>query len=281
MDLRPYQEEALAAMTAGLRNGGNGQLHAACGSGKTLMSQQTALRILPDGGLVAVLVPSLALAAQTVSAWREHHPAKGALRVLAVCSDDTVADAPAHLPDVRSPVTTDPAGIVQWLRTPASGLRLLVCTYASADRLHQALEAAGVRLDLLILDEAHHLTGNAELPIRRLTHTTYLPSVRRLYMTATPRTDTYVAQRGAYVSMDDTSLFGPVLYSYPFSRGIAEGYLEDYRLFIVGMRAAEARALLSDPAHHYVEGPGAPDLQTLVAQAALVRAARSTAPAAR
>ncbi|MFV8133222.1 Helicase associated domain protein [Streptomyces syringium] len=274
MVLRPYQEEAVAAVAAGLRDGGIGQLHAACGSGKTLMGQQAALRVLPAGGLVAVLVPSLALVAQTVAVWRALHPDDTALRVLAVCSDDTVTDAPVHLPDVRSAVTTDPAEIGQWLRIPARGLRLIVSTYHSADRLHEALEDTGVRLGLLILDEAHHLTGSTDLPIRRMTEKAFLPSKRRLYMTATPRTDASTAQRGIYASMDDTGLFGPVLYSYPFSRGIAEGYLEDYRLFIVGMHAAEARELLSDPAHDYVEGPGAPGLQTLVAQAALVRAAQ-------
>ncbi|MER6109283.1 DEAD/DEAH box helicase [Streptomyces hirsutus] len=274
MKLRPYQQEAVTAVAAGLRDGGLGQLHAACGSGKTLMGQQAALRILPGNGLVAVLVPSLALVAQTIASWQALHPAGSELRVLAVCSDDTVTDAPVHLPDLRSPVTTDPATIERWLLSPVSGLRLIVSTYMSADRLHEALDAMGVRLDLLILDEAHHLTGRVELPIRRMTERTFLPSMRRLYMTATPRTDQVSAGRGVAVSMDDAGVFGPVLYSYPFSRGIAEGYLEDYRLFVVGVREAEARAMLSDPAYDYVDGIGAPGLSTLVAQAALVQAAQ-------
>ena len=238
------------------------------------MGQQAALRLLPDGGLVAVLVPSLALVAQTVSSWQELHPAEGPLHVLAICSDDTVIDAPAHLPDVQSPVTTDPAHVAQWLQTGHhSGIRLIVSTYASAHCLHQALQGTGAQLDLLVLDEAHHLTGRVELPIRRVTDPAFLPSTRRLYMTATPRT--YAgAQSSGNLSMDDTAVFGPVLYSYPFSRGIAEGYLEDYRLYVVGMHAAEARALLGDPQHDYVEGAGAPSLLTLVAQVALVRAAQ-------
>ncbi|WP_406011722.1 Helicase associated domain protein [Streptomyces sp. NBC_00984] len=66
----------------------------------------------------------------------------------------------------------------------------------------------------------------------------------------------------------------PVLYDYPFGRGIAEGYLTDYRLYVVGIRESEARALFTDPDREYVEGPGAPSLQTLVAQAALIRAAQ-------
>ncbi|MFF7115464.1 Helicase associated domain protein [Streptomyces albogriseolus] len=274
MELRPYQQEAVTAVAAGLRDGGLGQLHAACGSGKTLMGQQAALRILPGGGLVAVLVPSLALVSQTIASWRALHPAGSELHVLAVCSDDTVTDAPVHLPDLHSPVTTNPATIARWLRSPVSGTRLIVSTYMSADRLHEALGVMGMRLDLLILDEAHHLTGRVEIPIRRMTEQSFLPSLRRLYMTATPRMDRTAADHGGTVSMDNTSVFGPVLYSYPFSRGIAEGYLEDYRLFVIGVRESEARAMLSDPAYDYVGGVGAPSLSTLVAQAALVRAAQ-------
>ncbi|MFD7957221.1 Helicase associated domain protein [Streptomyces ardesiacus] len=274
MELRPYQQEAVTAVAECLCDGGVGQLHAACGSGKTLMGQQAALRILPDGGLVAVVVPSLALVSQTIASWRALHPAAPDLHVLAVCSDDTVTDAPVHLPDLHSPVTTDPATIGQWLRSPISGTRLIVSTYSSADRLHEALKAKGAQLDLLILDEAHHLAGRVEIPIRRMTERSFLPSNRRLYMTATPRMDRAASDHGSSVSMDDTSVFGPVLYSYPFSRGIAEEYLEDYRLFVVGVRESEALALLSDSAYDYVEGVGGPSLSTLVAQAALIRAAQ-------
>lgn len=86
--------------------------------------------------------------------------------------------------------------------------------------------------------------------------------------------DAAAASRHGFLSMDDATVFGPVLYTYPFGRGIAEGYLEDYRLYVVGIRESEARALLTDKTREYVEGPGAPSLQTLVAQAALVRAAQ-------
>ncbi|GAA5070413.1 DEAD/DEAH box helicase [Streptomyces similanensis] len=274
MQLRPYQQEAVAAVTAGLRDGGLGKLYAACGSGKTLMSQQAAVRIVPGDGLVAVIVPSLALVAQTIAAWQALHPEGRGLHILAVCSDDTVTDAPVHVQDLHSPVTTSPAAIRQWLRAPASGLRLIVCTYLSAGRLHGALEDTGTRLDLLILDEAHHLTGRVELSTRILVNRAVLPAARRLAMTATPRRDRAAAESGGTISMDDETLFGPVLYSYPFSRGIAEGYLKDYRLFVVGIRAAEARAMLNDPAHDYVDEPGGPSLTTVIAQAALVRAAQ-------
>ncbi|MCX5078756.1 Helicase associated domain protein (plasmid) [Streptomyces sp. NBC_00513] len=275
VELRPYQNEAITAIFEGLAGGGVGQLHAACGSGKSLMAQQSAMRLLPAGGLAVVMVPSLALVAQTITTWRALHPAGTGLDVLAVCSDDTVTDAPAHLPDIPAQVTTDPQIIADWLARPArGGIRLIVGTYISANRLHDALHQVEAKLDLLVLDEAHHLTGRPDFVIRRVTEPTYLPAVRRLYMTATPRVDAAAAGRHGHLSMDDVALFGPVLYTYPFSRGIAEGYLEDYRLYVIGIRESEARAMLADKGREYVEGPGAPSMQTLVAQAALVRAAQ-------
>ncbi|MEU3877654.1 Helicase associated domain protein [Streptomyces sp. NPDC029704] len=267
--LRPYQEEAVTAIAQGLRAGGMGQLHAACGSGKTLMSVMAATRLVPGDGLLVVFAPSLALIAQSIRQWRALSRVDA---VLAVCSDDTVADAPAHLGDIPAQVSTDPGEIAAWLRT-ARGRRLVVATYRSAPRLAEALRETDITVDLAVYDEAHHLSGRIDQPGRRMPETAFLPAVRRQYMTATPRIEHGVARSGTWLSMDDTSVFGPVLYSYPFSRGIAEGYLEDYRVFIVGIRASEARALLDDPDHEYVEGPGAPSLQTLVAQAALVRAA--------
>ncbi|MEU7031405.1 DEAD/DEAH box helicase family protein [Streptomyces sp. NPDC046275] len=61
MQRRPYQREAVEAITEGLAHGGTGQLHAACGSGKSLMGQQSALRLLGCGGLAADSSESFAL----------------------------------------------------------------------------------------------------------------------------------------------------------------------------------------------------------------------------
>ncbi|MEV8100536.1 hypothetical protein [Kitasatospora sp. NPDC085879] len=67
------------------------------------------------------------------------------------------------------------AVITAWLRTSATGLRLIVGTYASADRPAEAVRAAGTPLDLLVLDEAHHLTGRADQTSRRCVDRAHLP----------------------------------------------------------------------------------------------------------
>ena len=99
-----------------------------------------------------------------------------------------------------------------------------------------------------------------------------MPARRRLYMTATPRIDAELAERRGFLSMDDEALFGPVLYSYPFSRAIAEEHLEDYRVFVVGIPDPRVVALANDERRLYADTAGAPELRTVIAQAALIRA---------
>ncbi|WP_405594618.1 Helicase associated domain protein [Streptomyces sp. NBC_01092] len=268
--LRPYQRQIIDSVVAGLRSGGPGQIHMACGSGKTLVGQRAAEELLPHGGTVAVLVPSLALVAQTLNAWRRRSALP--LDVLAVCSDDSVADSLVHVADLPVPVSTHPGQITQWLSGPSEDgcLRLVLCTYVSGPRLAEAVRATRP-LDLVIADEAHHLAGRADSPTRQIRNPQVLPASRRLYMTATPKVDIRTDVVDA-PGMDDTGLFGPVLDAYPFARGIAEGYLEDYRIAVIGVPDREARELLANQDTEYLEEAGAPSLQTVVSQAALARA---------
>lgn len=77
MKLRDHQIEAVAAIVRGLdirpggipRNGLRGQVHAACGTGKTIIAAASAKRLVPKGRIL-VLVPTLDLLTQTVQEWR-------------------------------------------------------------------------------------------------------------------------------------------------------------------------------------------------------------------
>ncbi|TGB14589.1 DEAD/DEAH box helicase, partial [Streptomyces palmae] len=267
-ELRPYQREAVTALTAGLAAGGLGQLHAACGSGKTQMAVQAAVNgLVPDDGLVVVLAPSIPLVAQLLTPFRAAFPRA---RALAVCSDATVGrgtDTPMQVSDLDVPVTTDAAEIAAWCE---AGSVLLVGTYASADRVAEALHSCGRTADLLVCDEAHRLAGRPDAQTKRVTQPGFLPARRALFMTATPRMDAYLADRAGALSMDDRTVFGPVLYRYPFPRAIAERWLSDYRILVMGVPHSDARAVLEtrDAIYHDRHL----DAQTLAAQIALIRA---------
>lgn len=268
--LRPYQREAVDALTEGLALGGRGQLHAACGSGKTRIGAEVGARLVPADGLIVVLAPSLALVAQNLFTWREHHPVHA---VLAVCSDDTVADAPVHLDDIPAEVTTNVAQIEGWLRR-TGGRRMVVGTYISSGRLAEALRNLGMQADLLVCDEAHHLAGRPDYATRRVLDEEHLPARRHLFMTATPRIDEVKRVTMDGLSMSDQGVFGPVLYRYPFARAIREGYLDDYRIVVMGVSTRQIMEMLRDDEHEWLDrAAGMVDLRTLATQIVLTKAA--------
>jgi predicted helicase len=234
------------------------------------MAALGAARLVPGDGLLVVFTPSLALVAQTLREWRSLCPADA---VLAVCSDDTVTDAPAHVGDLGEQTTTDVDEILSWLHR-TRGRRLVVSTYLSAHRLAEALRSAGATVDLAVHDEAHHLAGRPDFTTHRILDTTFFPARRRLFMTATPRIDDLRAETSGTLTMSDTTIFGPVLYHYPWARAISEGYLDDYRVVIMGVTHKQLLDLLRDEKHSHVEAPGGPDLRTLAAQTVLAQAAR-------
>jgi superfamily II DNA or RNA helicase len=268
--LRPYQADAVAAITAALRDGGCCQLLAACGTGKTYIASRVAAGLAGDA-LVAVLVPSIALAAQTITAWQA-----GCLveQVLAVCSDYTVGGGGVRAADLPVPVTTDAEVIAKWL-ADTCGRALIVCTYDSAHRLAEGLRRAGQAAGLVVCDEAHRLAGQAGKPTAAILQPGFLPEVRRLYMTATPRIGTGISPGGKLLvtSMDDEKIFGPVAYSYPFSRAIAEGWLKGYRLVVAAITDAHLSELLDSPDGRSLVAEGGVGLRMAAAQAALAMTA--------
>jgi superfamily II DNA or RNA helicase len=265
---RLYQDEAYDSVTAGLQDGGRGQLRMACGTGKTRTASRVAGGLSGDGGVTVMLVPGLALAAQTIRDWQASCPVD---RVLAVCSDYTVG-AGDRFAGLSVPVTTDPSSIAGWLGRGA-GRSLVVATYDSGDRLAEALRKAGKTADLAVCDEAHRLAGDAGKPTAQVLQPGFLPARRYLFMTATPKIVTGTARGGELVvaSMDDESLFGPVLYDYPFSRAIAEGWLKDYRIVIATVTSRQVAELLDG--NPDLVGEGDVPVRMAAAQAALAMTA--------
>ncbi|MFI1585284.1 Helicase associated domain protein [Embleya sp. NPDC020630] len=184
---RPHQVEAVDAAVRGLegpvRPGGNrGLLVSATGTGKTLIAAETARRLAPTGGTL-VLVPTLDLLTQTVTAWRtlEHEEA-----MLAVCSlegDDALGAA-----GVRA--TTSGPSLALWAQ---QHVRYTVfATYASLGTvIHAHTGPYGIPAlpawRLVLCDEAHRAAGHVDKSWTDIHDNTLVPALRRLYMTATPR----------------------------------------------------------------------------------------------
>ena len=211
----PHQLEAVAAVIGALDVGGRCQVSMATASGKTHVAVWSASSLGVER--VLVLVPSLALIAQTADVWStDAH--WGAARRLAVCSDTGELELEA---------TTDPATVAAFLDAP--GPAIVFATYHSSE----VLVAAARRFDLTVADEAHHLAGEADkafAPVLR----GEIPTDRTLFMTATPRRFRRSGGDSELVGMD-AEVFGPRVFDFPLSDAVAAGVVADYRVIVAAV----------------------------------------------
>ncbi|MDQ1013418.1 superfamily II DNA or RNA helicase [Streptomyces sp. V4I23] len=247
--LRDHQIEAVAAIVRGLDippggipwNGLRGQVHAACGTGKTIIAAASAKRLVPKGRIL-VLVPTLDLLAQTVKAW---HEAGHKGPAVAVCS---LQDDP-ELWNLKVRSTTNPVQLALW---HGQGPVTIYATYASLGVLAEAFEGVyGQQLapmDLAVVDEAHRTSGSMGKAWADIHDQTVIPAHRRLYLTATPRIwqerpNWEVAEgvrdplpREMAASMDDEKVFGPVLYKLSLASAVSRGLLARYQIIVLELQ---------------------------------------------
>ncbi|ELB93976.1 hypothetical protein Rwratislav_06260, partial [Rhodococcus wratislaviensis IFP 2016] len=261
-NLAPHQKAAVKDVLTSLdtqsTEDSRAKLLMPCGTGKTVTCHAVAEEL--GAQQVLVLVPSLSLLAQTMRAWQSQ--SQGRLRVIAVCSDESVVargndDIVMDPSEILAPVTTDPNALASFL--VGSGAQathelwptVVFCTYHSSPVVAAAQELV-TRLDshsfdLAVADEAHYLAGNVSKTFATVLDATKIRARRRLFATATPRIvstklkDT-LAKDGRdhdVVSMDDPDIFGPVAHELRFSEALADGLLTDYQVVVLGIDDAD------------------------------------------
>lgn len=239
--LRPYQEEALAAIATGFQQTDRGKCIMPPGTGKTLVALRVAEQQAGLGQTVLFCAPSIALVNQTIKAWQRD--ATMPLRFVAVTSDRTVGkkgdDEGATA--LIIPPTTQAEDLAQAAQAVPDAMTVVVSTYQSLPVVAEAHRLGLPRFACALADEAHRTTGHAASDEERSAFLLFhdqkmIPAEKRLYLTATPRifeTDlTEKLQQAGHVamSMDDYTIFGPEFFRYTFRQGVAAGYLADYQV---------------------------------------------------
>ncbi|MEU1407860.1 Helicase associated domain protein [Streptomyces sp. NPDC005728] len=244
-ELRPHQREAVDAVLSALEfparsvvptRGLRTQVIMATGSGKSLVATRSAEEL--RAGRVLVLVPSLDLLAQTEAAWREGGRTGPMIGVSSLRGED-----------VAFPNTTDVEELVEWVR-PFDKVTVFA-TYASLGlgTLERAHKAGLPGWDLIVVDEAHRTSGRLGKPWAVVHDNQRIPSLRRLYMTATPRLwqldeDSEGAPGELVASMEDDpdGPFGSRAYTLTLSEAIDRGICAPYQVVCVDITDTQLQA---------------------------------------
>jgi superfamily II DNA or RNA helicase len=281
--LRPHQREAVDAVLQALElparstvpeRGLRTQVIMATGSGKSLIAVRSAEEL--HAGRVLVLVPSLDLLAQTEAAWREGG------RTGPMIGVSSLRGGEASFPN-----TTDVDELISWVR-PLDKVTVFA-TYASLGlgTLERAHATGLPGWDLIIVDEAHRCSGRIGKPWAVVHNNQKIPSLRRLYMTATPRLwqldeDSEQGAPGELVaSMEDDpdGPFGSRAFTLTLSEAIDRGICAPYQVVCVDITDTHLQAaqlLGKDARSEHVRGARLAALQTALVRASAEEGFRRT-----
>jgi predicted helicase len=252
--LRPHQTLALDKVRAGFTTRDRGKLIMACGTGKTFTSLKIAEELVPLGGTVLFLVPSISLLSQSLREWAIEAGVE--LRPFAVCSDTKVGkrtkaqeSEDISVVDLALPATTNASRLHAQLADTTAGadkITVVFSTYQSIAVVAEAQTMGLADFDLVVCDEAHRTTGvtlvdDDESAFVRVHDNTFLRAAKRLYMTATPRIydDASKAKAGqaqaVLASMDDEQTYGPEFHRLGFGEAVSANLLTDYKVLVLAV----------------------------------------------
>ena len=232
---REHQREALDRILPALSTHDRVSVIMACGTGKTLVTLWTAEQV--SFRTILVLLPSLALLRQMLHEWKDQAGMKFA--PLCVCSDPSVKGDDAistAQSDLDFEVSTNPGTVRRFLDTPFDGTKVVFCTYQSAKVVGSAMKP-NESFDLGIFDEAHKTAGREGRNYSYALEDKNLRIAKRLFVTATPRhydpsKRNKEGEAAIAFSMDNPAVYGPQVYTLPFSEAARRGIICNYKVII-------------------------------------------------
>jgi predicted helicase len=246
----PHQAEAIGAAVRHFESESRGKLIMACGTGKTYTSLKIAETLVPKGGTMLFLVPSIALLSQSLKEWKRE--ATRPITAYAVCSDSKIGrrrdSEDIQVADLAYPATTDTGKLAAHFvgnQSNGDGFTVIFSTYQSLEVVAKAQQAGVPEFDLVICDEAHRttgvtLSGDDESSFVKVHDNEFLKASKRLYMTATPRIYQEQSKQKAQeidagvVSMDDPE-YGSEFYRLNFGEAVSKNLLTDYKVLVLAV----------------------------------------------
>ena len=254
---RDYQKVAIKKVIEGFRSHDRGKLIMACGTGKTYTSLKIAEKQLNGEGDILFLVPSIALASQTLSEWTAQ--CEYTFNACVVCSDNKASKGD-NSTDLGIPSTTNVDRLIEWYIDSEKlnrDMNFIFSTYQSIDVVSEFSKKLNINFDLIICDEAHRTTGvtlsdEDESSFVKVHDNNFIKGKKRLYMTATPKIYGDGAKGRAnevnaeLCSMDDESIYGPEFHKLSFSEAVKQGLLTDYKVLVLAVDEEYVKTELQD-----------------------------------
>lgn len=254
---RDYQKVAIKKVIEGFRSHDRGKLIMACGTGKTYTSLKIAEKQLNGKGDILFLVPSIALASQTLSEWTAQ--CEYTFNACVVCSDNKASKGD-NSTDLGIPSTTNVDRLIEWYIDSEKlnrDMNFIFSTYQSIDVVTEFSKKMDINFDLIICDEAHRTTGvtlsdEDESSFVKVHDNDFIKGKKRLYMTATPKIYGDGAKGRAnevnaeLCSMDDESIYGPEFHKLSFSEAVKQGLLTDYKVLVLAVDEEYVKIELQD-----------------------------------
>ena len=254
--LRPHQTSAHDDVQKGFKTADRGKLIMACGTGKTFTALKVAETLVPAGGQVLFLVPSISLISQTLGEWCSQ--SETPLNAFAVCSDPQAGVKKTDEEDIRTsdlafPAHTNARKLVKEVELLRGKLKknitVIFSTYQSIQVIADAQKFGLPEFDLVICDEAHRTTGVEQTEMSQkeasafiaVHDANYLKARKRLYMTATPRIYDDASKGKAkdadikIYSMDVEADYGPEFHRLDFSEAVRRDLLSDYKVLVLAV----------------------------------------------
>lgn len=216
---KPYQTSIIKKSIKYYEEHDKGRLYMPCGTGKTLVCYWIADK-LNDNKRICVVVPSLYLLSQMYNTW----VALKECKYLLVGSDAEVKTCN----DTGLLLSTDRDEIEEYLMDHIGDELVIITTYQSSEVLSNVCRKLKFELDLIIYDEAHKTVGSSDRLFSCLISDDNITTKKRLFTTATEKI--YTGDDDNIISMDDTEVYGDVIYNYSFKKAIEDKQLCDYQI---------------------------------------------------
>ena len=149
---RKHQEKAIEDVLNGFKKHDRGKLIMACGTGKTYTSLRIVEEQLKGKGNVLFLVPSIALASQTLTEWASQ--CRYTFNAAIVCSDNKASKGQDSV-DLGFPSTTDINRLKTWAEKSKKDRRdmnFIFSTYQSIDVVSNFQKLTNYKIDMIICD---------------------------------------------------------------------------------------------------------------------------------